>query len=244
MSERLDRSAKRILLADDSTTYRSIAGRVLRDAGYQVVDAPDGATALELLQTQQSPFDLLILELNLPRVRGLDLLRRLRENGELKTRVLVVSESLTRHLRRVLGELRLDASLTKNHALRELLYQVDAVLFPQQADQRRSVRRLSHLPVNYWIDDVLFLESCFDVSDDGMFIAVTDDEPPALGSSLSLRFWLPNSDRLIVCEGEVMWLNTAAGDLSISHPPGMGVRFTRIEPADLELVRAFLHESR
>ena len=244
MSDRLDRSGKRILVADDSSTYRAIASRVLRDAGYEVEETADGASALRLLTDHQPPFDLLVLELNLPRVRGLDLLRRLREGGDLDVRVLVVSESLTRHLRRVLGELRLDASLTKNHALRELLYLVDGLLFPHSGDQRRSGRKLSNLPVNYWIDDDLYLETCFDVSDEGMFIAVTDEPPPPPGSELSLRFWLPSSDRLIVCDGEVKWLNTAAGDLRISHPPGMGIRFTRIDASDVALLKEYLRDAR
>ena len=241
----VDRSSKRVLVADDSETYRAIALRVLGDAGYPVVGSADGAEALRLLGEEGSGFSLLLLELDLPKLRGLDLIRRARDTPKLRSLpVLVVSEALSEHLKRVLGELGLDAFLSKNHPLRDLLYQVDAMLFPMEADQRKSPRRLEHLPVNYWVGDRLSLERCFDLSETGMFVVVADDEPPAAGTRLALRFWLPTGDRLVVCEGEVVWRNSASGDLRVSHPPGMGVRFTRLAPADLELVREFLGRKR
>jgi len=243
-TRRLDRSRRRILIADDSATYRSVASRVLEDAGYLVAQVADGLEAVDRLIEAEPGYDLLILELNLPRLRGLDVLRRARERSALgDMRVLVVSESLTEHLRTVLAELRLDATLTKNHALRELLYQADALLFPAAGDERRRPRRLGQLPVNYWVEDELYLQSCFDLSEVGMFVAVADEAPPAVGTELSLRFWLPSCDRLVVCEGVVVWQNTAAGDLRITHPPGMGVDFTSVAAADVELIRQYLERS-
>ena len=205
---RLERGGKRILIADDSPTYREIATRVLVDAGYGVTGVEDGGRALEELRSAEPSYDLLILELNLSKVRGLDVLRRLHDGGDRgDLRTLVVSESLTEHLRRVLRDLELDATLTKNHALRELLYRVDGLLFPRVAEQRQSPRKLGQLPVNYWIGDDLFLQSCFDLSAEGMFVVVADEVPPPVGTALALRFWLPTADRLILCEGEVVWLN-------------------------------------
>ena len=243
--ERLDPEPKRaertILVADDSDTYRSIAARVLADAGYRVEEARDGAAAVARVLEPGSPIDLLVFELELPKVRGIDVLRRIRErvpNAPIKT--LAVGEVFSEHVRRVLRELRIDASLNKNHALRELLYHADALLFPSVAEQRRSQRHLRHMPVNYWVGDEIYLESCFDVSEIGMFVAVADVAPPPVGAGLALRFWLPIADRLVVCEGEVVWLNAPVGDLRLSHPPGMGIRFTAIAAEDVQLIRRFL----
>jgi CheY-like chemotaxis protein len=238
---RVERAAKRILVATEAPTYRAVASRVLSDAGYQVTASTDGARALRLLQDDGWGCDLLLLELHPPQVSGLDLMRRARELPRLAAmRILVVSESLGAHLSRVLSELRLDARLSRNHALRELIYQVDALLFPGADDQRRAPRRLLHLPVNYWVGAELHLESCFDLSEEGMFVVVADEAPPAVGTRLQLRFWLPTSDRLIACAGDVMWLNVAAGDLRTSHPPGMGVCFAGIDAGDVALIRQFV----
>ena len=237
---RLERGSRQVLIADDSATYRAVAARVLQDAGYRVATVADGAEALERLQTG-SRVHVLVLELNLPRVRGLDLLRRIRESAALaRLPVIAVSEVVGEHLKRVLSDLKLDASLSKSHALRDLLWQVDQLAFPEEADERKSPRRLLKLPVNYWVNGRLCLESCFDLSEIGMFLAVADEAPPPRGTALKLRFWLPIADRLIGTDAEVVWVNTVEGDLRISHPPGMGVSFTALTEADRALIREYL----
>lgn len=235
------RGERTVLVADDSDTYRCIAARVLGDAGYRVEEASDGAQAVARLLDPGRAIDLLVFELELPKVRGLDVLRRLRESApDAAVRTLAVSEVFSEHMRGMLRELRLDVCLNKNHALRELLYHADALLFPMAAEKRRSQRHLSNIPVNYWIGNDIYLESCFDVSETGIFVAVADVAPPPITTRLALRFWLPIADRLVVCDGEVVWVNAPVGDLSLSHPPGMGIRFTSIAEEDLQLIRRYL----
>jgi CheY-like chemotaxis protein/anti-sigma regulatory factor (Ser/Thr protein kinase) len=66
-----------LLLAEDNNTTREIYHKVLEKAGYHVIDAADGTTALELLMNE--PVDLLLTDVFMPGMSGIDLLERARE---------------------------------------------------------------------------------------------------------------------------------------------------------------------
>lgn len=67
----------RLLLVDDSLSVRRLVGRMLERGGYEVQTAIDGQAALELLQ-QDPHFDLIVTDLEMPRVSGYELLEALR----------------------------------------------------------------------------------------------------------------------------------------------------------------------
>jgi len=71
------KNAPRVLVVDDEESVRTFAGRVLRDGGYDVVYASDGPEALRLVETQP-PFDVFVVDLVMPQMRGDELARRLR----------------------------------------------------------------------------------------------------------------------------------------------------------------------
>ncbi len=66
-----------ILVVDDETPIRTTMGDILRRRGYEVVTAASGEEALELIH--QRPFDLLLLDLRMPGLSGLDVARRAHE---------------------------------------------------------------------------------------------------------------------------------------------------------------------
>jgi CheY-like chemotaxis protein len=69
---------RRVLVVDDEESVRRFADHVLRESGYDVVTALDGPEALRLVE-QQRPFDLFLLDVVMPEMRGDELGRRLRE---------------------------------------------------------------------------------------------------------------------------------------------------------------------
>ena len=71
-------SRGRILVADDEPHIRRILATVLGSAGFAVSEATDGDEALAALEAPQAP-DLLILDLMMPRMSGLEVLSRIRE---------------------------------------------------------------------------------------------------------------------------------------------------------------------
>ena len=78
----MTRSTERatILAVDDSNTVRKMIESVLRSQHYAVVTAADGLEALESLE--RSPCDLVVLDINMPRMDGLSLLKAIRERAE------------------------------------------------------------------------------------------------------------------------------------------------------------------
>ena len=71
-----------ILVVDDSTTMRQMVAFTLASAGHQVTEAPDGNQALGL--ARQKKFDLVITDVNMPGMNGIDLVQSLRGLPECK----------------------------------------------------------------------------------------------------------------------------------------------------------------
>ncbi|NLG49783.1 MAG: response regulator, partial [Chloroflexi bacterium] len=67
---------EKVLLADDENDVRDMCARTLKMAGYQVVAVRDGQEAVE--RASQEQFDLLLTDLKMPRLSGLDACRKIR----------------------------------------------------------------------------------------------------------------------------------------------------------------------
>jgi two-component system chemotaxis response regulator CheY len=84
---------KKILAVDDSLTIRRLIRMTLTRAGYEVVEAEDGAKALQKAATEA--FDLVLSDINMPEMNGIEMLRGLRKLEQYKFTpvVLVTTES-------------------------------------------------------------------------------------------------------------------------------------------------------
>ena len=81
---------KRVLIVDDSLTVREVERRLLETAGYEVVTAVDGVDGWNILTAQS--FDLLISDVDMPRMNGIDLVRTVKADPMLKeVPVMIVS---------------------------------------------------------------------------------------------------------------------------------------------------------
>ena len=71
--------SKNILTVDDSSSVRQMVSFVLKDAGYQVTEAEDGQDAVNKMS--ETSIDMLITDLNMPIMNGVELIRWARSNG-------------------------------------------------------------------------------------------------------------------------------------------------------------------
>src|SRR5713101_4876016 len=72
--------AERILLADDEEMVRKAIRLVLSFSGYQIVEAVDGEDAVQKYLEASPPFDLVLMDLDMPRLNGAEALARIRRH--------------------------------------------------------------------------------------------------------------------------------------------------------------------
>lgn len=123
-----------VLVVEDEETIRDTIVLALSDEGYDVITAEDGNRALEIAcRTNQSsaltgpPLDLIVLDLMLPHVNGLDLCRLIRHEGN-NVPILILSAKGSETDRVVGLEVGADDYLTKPFGMRELIARCRALL--------------------------------------------------------------------------------------------------------------------
>jgi DNA-binding response OmpR family regulator len=114
----------KVLVADDDLELAEVIGFALRQAGYAVLSAPDGPSAIEIFHAERP--DLVILDVNMPRLSGFEVLRRLRAETAVPIMMLTVRSSEEDQVRGL--HRGADDYLTKPFSPRTLLARVRALL--------------------------------------------------------------------------------------------------------------------
>jgi DNA-binding response OmpR family regulator len=124
----------KILVVDDDHTVREVAVSYLRAGGHEVADVDTGEAALKAMR--EDPADLVVLDLMLPGIDGLEVCRRLREQRDVP---VIMLTALGGEADRVVGlERGADDYVTKPFSPRELVLRVDSVL--RRAGERTRPR--------------------------------------------------------------------------------------------------------
>ncbi len=137
---------KTVLVVDDERQIAGIARDYLQHAGYAVITATDGAMALDLARTRQP--DLIVLDLALPSVDGLDVARALRRESDIP---IIMLTARVEESDRLLGlEIGADDYITKPFSPRELVARVKAVLrrADSDSDAGGDILRLADLTLD------------------------------------------------------------------------------------------------
>ncbi|MDI1347149.1 MAG: response regulator [Pseudolabrys sp.] len=82
--------SKRILTIDDSKTMRDMLMLTLAEAGFDVIQAVDGQDGLDVLGKEKGPIDVIITDINMPRMDGYEVIRNLRRDPAHKSTPILV----------------------------------------------------------------------------------------------------------------------------------------------------------
>jgi two-component system, OmpR family, KDP operon response regulator KdpE len=137
--------APKVLIIDDEPPIRKLLRMGLTTQGYQILEAPDGKTALNLLGREP---DLIILDLGLPDIQGHELLRRIRARSE-GVPIIVLSSRGDEAGKVQALDFGADDYVTKPFGMDELLARMRAALRHQlQTHGERPIFRVGDLSVD------------------------------------------------------------------------------------------------
>ena len=131
---------KKVLLVEDNLLKQEIAQAVLQDAGFTVDTADDGDVAVERLQdSKQGEFDLVLMDIQMPKMDGYELVRSIRESGSSIPIMMITAKDAFDDMR--LGFLSgSDDYMVKPINIGEMVLRVSALLRrAQMASERRQV---------------------------------------------------------------------------------------------------------
>ncbi|MBP8955206.1 MAG: response regulator transcription factor [Armatimonadetes bacterium] len=127
----------KVLVIDDSPSDRDLAGTLLRREGYEVTEAETGERGLELIELDQP--NIVLLDVMLPGIDGLEVCRRLRQRHEIPVLMLTARDD---EVDKVVGlELGADDYVAKPFAPRELVARVRALLRRSVLTERATAQK-------------------------------------------------------------------------------------------------------
>ncbi|MCM8811427.1 MAG: response regulator transcription factor [Candidatus Omnitrophica bacterium] len=141
-------SRRKILVVEDEKNIIQIVTYNLEKEGYQTVLAKDGEAALEKLK-QETP-DLVILDLMLPKVDGLEVCRQIRANPKTAYLPVIMLTAKTQETDRVVGlEVGADDYVSKPFSPRELVARVKAILRRTQRKEMPAIWKCGSVEVDW-----------------------------------------------------------------------------------------------
>ena len=161
---------KKVLIVDDEKPILDIISFSLKKEGYEIAVAYDGEAALEQFESEHP--DLIILDLMLPKIDGLEVCRQIRKTSQVPIIMLTAKDS---EIDKVLGlELGADDYVTKPFSNRELTARVKANLRRNVVEQVPEEEEEE--PAEIVIGDLVIHEDAFMASKNGVEIYLTHRE--------------------------------------------------------------------
>jgi two-component system alkaline phosphatase synthesis response regulator PhoP len=137
----------KVLVVDDEKDITALVAYHLEREGFRVLQAHDGLQALELVKRERP--HLLVLDLMLPHLSGLDVCRRLRKEPDTARLPILILTAKAEETDKVLGlELGGDDYLTKPFGPRELVARVKALIRRSEESQEEEVFKVGSLEID------------------------------------------------------------------------------------------------
>lgn len=191
--------APKALIVDDEQAIRELVRYHLEKEGLQCVEAQDGKAALDLALSERP--DLLILDLMLPHVDGLEVCRMLKRNAATAHTAIIMLTAKAEEVDRIVGlEIGADDYVVKPFSPRELVARVKAVLRRGKDTQAEVIRRIGAIEVD---------EAKHQVKVDGRPVELTVKEFDLLCALMKAKGRVLNREQIL----EMVWGYSNAVDI-------------------------------
>ncbi|WP_459130205.1 response regulator transcription factor [Guggenheimella bovis] len=174
---------KKILIIEDQASIVELIQYNLEMENYEVDSASDGEMGLRMLKSKE--YDLLLLDLMLPKIDGIALTNILRKQPEFKKLPIIMLTAKSTELDKVLGlEIGADDYMTKPFSIRELIARVKAMLRRTEGDEVAEKKIIE-------VNGIVINDEEFTVTKDGELIELT------LKEFLLLKFLAENRGKVL-----------------------------------------------
>ncbi len=226
----------KVLLVDDVRLFLELEKTFFRRQGCEIYTATAGPEALDLAHREKP--DLVVLDLYLPEMDGLEVLKRIRSDEELKKiNVIIVSVSGKEEDIQACKRAGCDAYLTKPITQKMLLDTAAQLL---RIPQRIDIRIWVEIEIEGFRDGEKFYGQSDNISIGGIYVK-SDKEFP-LSTSVNLRFSLPGQESVFAIRSQV--LRTEKLPVTIGKFRfGLGFHFLDVSPQESRQIQTFVQKT-
>lgn len=233
-----------ILLAEDSEMFRTMFRDTLIRRGFNVVTAVDGLDAWEKIKRSPEDYDLLLLDIEMPKLDGFGLLSKFKSNESKMPLPPTLILTATQPKPQTLSELRQMGArgyIVKSQDEKEIIFRIKSITSKGE-NRRKDSRELLSIPMEYSLAGSFIRVKSFDFSDRGAYIATTN--PVDVGKTIQLRFKVPTSKQVFEPYAKVMFVIKMDSNKKGSYPPGMGIQFTGLSDREKQAITGYINFAR
>lgn len=222
-------ATKTVVVADDTAFVRDRFRAALEDAGHRALTCRTGPQLLDEIRDGRSRIDLVLLDLRLPRGRGVALLRSIRALDRPPPVVVFSGTIASVDEVRSLNGLGVAGYVSEYASAQHIASTLRPHLAPDEGGRRSSPRAVLAVPVAYRFGNTIAAALTLSLSHGGLAIRTTS--PLAIGTGLQVRVRLPAGSGEIDTPASVVWTDRLVG---------MGVQFTALDPDDQARIDAYV----
>lgn len=223
-------AVKTVIVADDTAFVRDRFRTALQSAGHRITAVGDASELLARVRADGANVDLVVLDLRLPPVQGVAMVRALRGIAGFRAPIVVFSGTIANAEEvRELSLLGIAGYINEYSAVQHIVPALAPHLFPDHFNRRSSPRVVVGISVSYRLGNTIAAALTLNISRGGLAIRTTSPLEPA--TTVKVRFRLPNGARDIDADAVVAWTDRHLG---------MGLQFTRIDPSDQAAIDDFV----
>jgi uncharacterized protein (TIGR02266 family) len=223
-------AVKNVIVADDTAFVRDRFRTALHAAGHRAHAVADATELLARVRSDSADVDLVVLDLRLPPVQGVALVRAIRAIEGFRAPIIVFSGTIANADEvRELSRLGIAGYVNEYSAVQHIVPALAPHLFPNDHNRRAHPRAVLGISVAYRLGNTIAAAVTLNIGHGGLAIRTTS--PLAPGTLVRVRFRLPGVPREVDAEAQVMWAERRVG---------MGLQFTRIDAADQTAIDEFV----